>query len=734
MYCVNSSGLATVHPSPRVAENNFLDYWFVREQIRLKDGYLEYDWKNPEEDHPKPKATYVSYFEPWDWVISASSYRDEFKELIKVSDFRDSILSLSFGKTGYAYVLDSKGNLIVHPTLTGNYIDAQGKDGHFFIRDILRLKNGKLVYSWKNPGEARYRDKLVLFNYIPEYDWLVACSGYLDEIYAPLKTIRNIVVLTICLILALVFITSVWINGSVILPLRYLMNRFALGASGDLAVRMPVTSTDEIGQLASFFNTFMETLEAYNANLISEIQKHKLTESALRSSEGKYRRILERIEEGYFEVDLDGIITFFNNSMVSLLGYTENELAGSDIRSYSNRSSQRIDMVFDQVRQTGAATKRSDLTFVKKDGTLCAAEASVSLIKDKHTTPTGFCAVIRDVTERKKSEKALRLSEEMFSKAFRCSPSGMFIASLKDGRVIKVNDSFLTYTGYSTGTVVGKDLMAVNFFRNKTDGPKLKKTLIRERRLKNQEVQFQMATGEKRTGLLSAEIVDLWGEACILAAMEDLTESKRLEREILTISEQERQKIAMDLHDDLCPQLIGIEVMTKILEEKLGEKSVVEASDAGKIRQFILDTITKTRQLSKGLCPVNLSDHGFDLSLEELANYVKEVFGITCVYRCQGVHHIKDSSVATQIYYIAHEAVHNAVRHSHAKTIVIDLGIGESSVTLSICDDGKGMDAVQPSRGMGLKIMSYRAESIGASFKITRNTDGGTRVQLDIGT
>lgn len=212
----------------------------------------------------------------------------------------------------------------------------------------------------------------------------------------------------------------------------------------------------------------------------------------------------------------------------------------------------------------------------------------------------------------------------------------------------------------------------------------------------------------------------------------EIKEQKRLEREILNISEQERQKIAMDLHDDLCPQLIGIEVMTKILMEKLDEKSIAETADAEKIRQLILDTIAKTRQLSRGLCPVNLSELGFDLSFEELATYVKEVFGIECVFNCSMAQSIKDNSVATHIYYIAHEAVHNAARHSCAKKITIDLTITTQNIILEISDDGKGIDPVQHSRGMGLKIMTYRANRIGASLDIIQSAEGGTLVRLDI--
>ncbi|MCP4020854.1 MAG: diguanylate cyclase, partial [Desulfobacteraceae bacterium] len=185
LYCVKSNGVAPVHPKPGTVGRIWLSEAFVRDQIRKKDGYIEYDWKNPREDTVRPKALYMSYFKPWDWIISASSYRDEFHELVNISDFKESILALKFGESGYAYVLDMQGNLIVHPSLSGNFYDTTDDSGLFFVRDILNKKNGTIVYSWKNPGETAFRDKIVRFSHIPEFGWIVACSSYLDEMYAP---------------------------------------------------------------------------------------------------------------------------------------------------------------------------------------------------------------------------------------------------------------------------------------------------------------------------------------------------------------------------------------------------------------------------------------------------------------------------------------------------------------------------------------------------------------------
>jgi len=733
IFCANTKGVAIEHPNPGVAGKNFMDRPFVKKMIAMKNGYLEYDWKNPGELHKRPKAMYMAYFKPWDWIISVSSYREEFKELIHISDFKKSVLTLKFGKTGYAYIIDSLGNLVVHPFLSGNYFNAVDKQGHHFVRDICRLKNGKAVYTWKNPGEKKEREKIVIFNYIPEYDWIVASASYLDEMFSPLKTIRDIIAITIGLIIVLVSATSLMINNTVINPLKSLMDRFARGASGNLTVRMPVESKDEIGQLAQYFNNFMEKLEVYSSSLESEIRRHQQTELSLRISEEKYRTILERMEEGYFEIDLKGTFTFCNHSMEKMLGVRHKTLLEKPIQTFLNsKNHKKISSIFDRIKHSGIAMQTSELDFIRPDGSFCSVETSVSLVKDPDHFPKGFSGVVRDVSERKKSEKALRLSEEMFSKAFRSSPSGMFIAALKDFRIINVNDSFLKITRYSLFELIGKELMALKFFISPARGKKIIETIQKKGRLQNTEIGFLNAMGKKRTGVISAEIVYVWGESCMLVAMEDITESRQLEQEVLNISERERRKIAMELHDDLCPQLIGIEVMIKILTQKLQTASIDQARNAEKIRSLILDSIEKTRQLSKGLFPINLPEHGLGPSLEALAETIKDLYEINCTLKSKGLCIIKDHCVATHIYYIAHEAIHNAIRHAKAKNIVISLTDENKTVTLKVKDDGTGIEDLSRTSGMGMKLMKYRATRIGAVLNIANAREGGTLVELEI--
>ncbi len=126
-------------------------------------------------------------------------------------------------------------------------------------------------------------------------------------------------------------------------------------------------------------------------------------------SEEKYRAILENIEDGYYEVDLAGNLTFFNDSVCKLLGYTRKELMGMNSRQYTDKeNSKKLIQAFNKVNKAGKSTKGFDWQIIRKDGTKRYIEASVSLLKNSSGQPTGFKGIIRDITERKKVEKALK--------------------------------------------------------------------------------------------------------------------------------------------------------------------------------------------------------------------------------------------------------------------------------------------------------------------------------------
>ena len=299
IYCLDSKGILKVHPKETLREADISSYAFVQEQISKKNGYLEYDWKNPDDKQTRPKALYMVYFEPWDWIISVSSYRNEFNSLVNVDYFKKNILALHFGKTGYPYVMNSHGILIIHPKMEGSDIlDSIDADGNRFIQDICTRKKGRTTYYWKNPGESSPREKLVIFDYIPDLDWIVASSSYYDEFYAPIYTVRHFILSVAAIALLLVLFLTAWISASITRPLMKLRSFFECAANGDLSVRTSVESADEVGLLSMFFNQFMNKLESYSNEIRKEVEERRQAENQLQQYQHHLEElVLERTSE-----------------------------------------------------------------------------------------------------------------------------------------------------------------------------------------------------------------------------------------------------------------------------------------------------------------------------------------------------------------------------------------------------------------------------------------------------
>lgn len=203
----------------------------------------------------------------------------------------------------------------------------------------------------------------------------------------------------------------------------------------------------------------------------------------------------------------------------------------------------------------------------------------------------------------------------------------------------------------------------------------------------------------------------------------------RLEREILEISEQERRRIGQDLHDGLCQQLAGIELMSQVLEQNLAKRSKADAARAGEIARYVREAIGQTRSLARGLSPVTLESEGLASALIELGTGTEKLFGVTCQVECPGRVVVEPLSVATHLYRIAQEAVTNAIKHGKATEILIRFESSDHRMVLTITDNGSGFGQLPPRQtGMGLRIMQYRSGMVGGTLKMENGPAGGARV------
>jgi PAS domain S-box-containing protein len=279
--------------------------------------------------------------------------------------------------------------------------------------------------------------------------------------------------------------------------------------------------------------------------IVRDITERKQTEVALRNLAQKFAKVfrsspnpisISTLAEGrYIEV---------NDSFVEQSGYEREEAIGRtafDLNIWVNQSD-RITIV-EELRKHGVV-RNVECEFRRKSGEIRTGLFSAEII---HLDDVAcLLSVNHDITERKKAEIALRESEEKFFKAFSSSPNPITILTLKDGRYVEVNDTFLQITGFRREEVIGRTRSELNVWVNPSDCTRIQQMLQEQGFIRNLETELYIKSGEPRVVLFSAEVVTLGGERCMLCVTNDITERQRSE-ELLRLSSKRDRLLAQTL-------------------------------------------------------------------------------------------------------------------------------------------------------------------------------------------
>ncbi len=215
----------------------------------------------------------------------------------------------------------------------------------------------------------------------------------------------------------------------------------------------------------------------------------------------------------------------------------------------------------------------------------------------------------------------------------------------------------------------------------------------------------------------------------MIGTVHDITEQKKLEREILNISTDEQRRIGQELHDGLGQELTGLNYLAKSLQRKLQAKGSAEAGTAAELAEGIPQVVGQLQTIVKGLVPLEVDGGDLVPALHSLAENVAERTGVSCRFKSRGRVQMSDDNRAVQLYRIAQEAVNNAVKHGQSQRITLALTSNHDQIRLEVGDDGIGVGRdVDKALGSGLRIMRYRAGVIGGRFDIRQRTGGGTLV------
>jgi signal transduction histidine kinase len=223
--------------------------------------------------------------------------------------------------------------------------------------------------------------------------------------------------------------------------------------------------------------------------------------------------------------------------------------------------------------------------------------------------------------------------------------------------------------------------------------------------------------------------ITLRGGGTALAVVRDVTDHETLEKEVVESSSRVQMRIGQDIHDGLGQHLTGITFLSRALEKKLQGKDLPEAAEAAEISKLVIEALSQTRNLARGLFPVEVESTRLCQSLRELAASTEQLFHISCGVECDSNLIVNNRNASTHLFRLAQEAINNAVKHGRAHRVGILLGTTDDKAVLRITDDGVGFPPEGARRsGLGLRIMTYRAQKVGGTLDIQPGQHGGTVV------
>ncbi len=467
----------------------------------------------------------------------------------------------------------------------------------------------------------------------------------------------------------------------------------------------------------------------------SQDEEAQLTNLEAPNLEARYRALVEQIPAVVFMAYLDRGIgeAYVSPQIEAALGFSQEEWLEDPVRWYSHihpDDKQRWSTEAAEMLLTGNPL-RSAYRVVARDGRVIWFHCEAKMIRKEDGEPWFIHGVGFDITDLKRTEEALQEERNVVSTILH-TVGALVVVLDAEGRIIRFNRACEQASGYALAEVEGKKIWDVLLVPDEVERFQTVFEQLCSDQLPNEyEGYLLKRDGSRRLIAWSSTVLpgDDGTPSHIIATGIDITERKHLEKTILEISAREQRRIGQDLHDGLGQHLTGIAFMSKVQEQKLMEQGLPEAGDAAKIVKLVNEAIEKARELARGLLPVVSDAEGLMSALRQWAGEVEDVFAVSCRFQCLTPVLIHDDAVATHLYYVAREAVNNAIKHGKAQRIQIRLAADDHQGALTIEDDGCGIgNATLGNKGMGLHLMNYRARMVGGSLDIRRGADGGTIV------
>lgn len=502
-------------------------------------------------------------------------------------------------------------------------------------------------------------------------------------------------------------------------------------------------------------------------NLVHELQAQKIELEAqnreLQQARDTFFDLYEFSPTGHLTLDTGGIIATANLTASLLLGCERRELIGKTLSQFA--TDEFKDTLEQHIRAARSLTSKqvNEIEIRRADGKRIYVlvesrqrEDERPTIRTTLTEITKYKQVERELESLNESlegriaertselekanalmlaEVAARRASEEFNRAVIDTARTIILVLDKEGRIVRYNNYLEELSGRKLEDVVG-----MSWFD--TFLPERDRTRIRE--VFKQAFNGTPTEGGRNTILTASgrEREIEWYDAVLsgpegeeiglLSIGQDVSDQVLLEKEILTVADEEQRRIGQQLHDDIGQELVGLKLRIDMLSESLDDETPTFAAECQKIRKAIDNTLVKVRVLSRGLIPVKVDGHEMITSLMNLSQQIREIQRIDCEFYYGPNLDDLDEETATQLFHIVQEAVTNAIKHAETQRIQIGIEIENGVVETSVRDEGMGFRAGDAIQGAGLKIMEHRAARIGGTLTVDSIPGDGTIIRCRV--
>lgn len=513
-----------------------------------------------------------------------------------------------------------------------------------------------------------------------------------------------------------------------------------------------VDSSETRKQLAE--TALRESEERYRSlaetheQLKREVRQRRRAEEELRASEERYRMLVETSPDGIFTGDPFGQLTFVSRRILEMYGADDvEELLGRNCLDFIHPDDHPTFLVALGRVLTGGAVRDLECTLRKKDGSGIIGEASAMPLRDGSGVPCGFVAVLRDITQRRRTELALQESEQRI-RTISDSALDAVVMIDAEGRVLYWNPAAQRMFGYSPTEMIGQDVHAIlpvpryrasaqrgfSHFALTGEGAAVGKILeLTARRRDDTEFPIEMSVSSFR----------MFGNWCAAAIVRDVTERKRareaLDRQrrtlehMLRASDYERQLITYDIHDGLAQHLTGAIMQFEGYESLKNTRPKLAASAYRTGMAMLRQGHSEARRLISGLRPPILDDSGIVAAINHLVHDPALPSVPRIAFSCKVSFDRLAPVLESVIYRIVQEALSNALRHSQSDTVRITLLQQAGKVRVEIRDWGIGFDTrCTPENRFGLESIRERTRVLGGKSRIRSRPGQGTSVRVEL--